>query len=134
MNPKSNIYVLLLYVSVPFLIRVLLMIRSPQNKFGMPVNGCYSNRGGTNWSGFSNDAVSSFRIQGNGRCRYVCSPHFLFQSSGMTRRPNNLWHVLQYHGTARYLLTLEKSADHALGSTRMPIVRVAQCLRRAREQ
>ncbi|EGY22177.1 uncharacterized protein VDAG_03615 [Verticillium dahliae VdLs.17] len=35
----------------------------------MPVNSCFSNRGGTNWSGFTNDAVFSFRISG-GCCRF----------------------------------------------------------------
>ncbi|RNJ59393.1 Acyl-CoA synthetase member 2 mitochondrial [Verticillium nonalfalfae] len=40
-----------------------------QNKWPMPVNSCFSNRGGSNWSGFTNDAVTSFRISG-GCCRF----------------------------------------------------------------
>ncbi|KAM0497199.1 hypothetical protein ACHAP6_006554 [Verticillium nonalfalfae] len=39
------------------------------NKWPMPVNSCFSNRGGSNWSGFTNDAVTSFRISG-GCCRF----------------------------------------------------------------
>lgn len=35
----------------------------------MPVNGCHSSHRGANWSGFSNDAISSFRLNG-GCCRF----------------------------------------------------------------
>lgn len=50
----------------------------------MPLNGCYSNRGGGDtWSGFSNDAVSSYKVK-DGCCKFYedkdCMGQPMFES------------------------------------------------------